>query len=199
MRRTTQLSALVLALGALALMPACGGPRAGDKGAGVAQGDKKLVIGLTLPSLSHPFFIYLRRSVLDEAEKLGVEVIATDAEDVAAKQLAGVEDFISRGVDGVVMAPINADALVPAVEALNAKGIPVATVDRKVSAGEVLVHVGADNVEGGRVAARYIVNKLGNKGRVIELEGLPGASAAIDRKKGFEEVLAGSQVKLLAS
>ena len=89
---------------------------------------------------------------MDEAEKLGVEVIAIDAANVAAKQMSIVEDFISRGVDGVVMSPIGTDALVPAVESLNAAKIPVATVDRMVSGGDVLVHVGADNVEGGRVS-----------------------------------------------
>ena len=68
-------------------------------------------------------------------------------------------------------------------------GIPVATVDRKANTDQVLVHVGADNVEGGRAAARFIIEKLGGKGTVIELEGTPGASPAIDRKKGFDEVI----------
>ena len=87
----------------------------------------------------------------------------------------------------------------PAVEALNNATIPVATVDRKVSGGQVLVHVGADNVEGGRVAARYIAERLGGKGQVIELEGTPGASPAIDRKTGFHEVIDPSGIEVLAS
>lgn len=110
-----------------------------------------------------------------------------------------VEDFIAKKVNGVLMSPIGQDALVPAVEALNAAKIPVATVDRKVAGGDVLVHVGADNVEGGRVAGRFIVEKLGGKGNVLELEGTPGASPAIDRKKGFDEVIAKSQIKILVS
>ncbi len=162
-------------------------------------GPKPIVIGLTVPSLSHPFFVCIKKHVEDEAQKLGVKVIATDAEDVSAKQMSIVEDFIAQGVEGVLMAPIGAEALTPAVEALNRAHIPVATVDRKVAGGEILVHVGADNVEGGRAAARYILKKLGGKGAAIEIEGTPGASPAIDRKKGFEEVLAASSVKLLAS
>jgi ribose transport system substrate-binding protein len=63
----------------------------------------------------------------------------------------------------------------------------------------VLVHVGADNVQGGRAAAKFIIDKLGNKGSVIELEGTPGASAAIDRKAGFDEVMKKSNVKILVS
>ena len=164
-----------------------------------AMAADKIVIGLTLPSLSHPFFVFLQKNVMDEAKKLGVEVIAIDAENVAAKQMSIVEDFIAKKVSGVLMSPIGEDALVPAVEALNAAKIPVATVDRRVSGGNVLVHVGADNVEGGRVAARFIIEKLGGKGNVIELEGTPGASPAIDRKKGFDEVIATSQIKILAS
>ena len=159
----------------------------------------KIVIGLAVPSLSHPFFIYLKKNVLDEAEKLGVEVIVADAEDIAAKQMSIVEDFIVRGVDGVLISPIGADALVPAVESLNRARIPVATVDRKVNEGDVLVHVGADNMEGGRVAARYIIEKLGDRGNVIELEGTPGASPAIDRKRGFDEEIGKSNIRIVAS
>ncbi len=164
-----------------------------------ALAEDKIVIGLTLPSLSHPFFIYLQNNVLDEAEKLGVEIVSADAQDSAAKQMAQVEDFIARGVGGVLISPIGQDALVPAIEVLNETGIPVATVDRKVEGGELLVHVGADNVEGGRVAARYIIEQLGGKGNVIELEGTPGASPAIDRKAGFDEVIATSDIKIIVS
>ncbi len=163
------------------------------------EDDGKTVIGLTVPSLTHPFFIHLRDSVVDEAEALGVEIITVDAEDVAAKQMSIVEDFIARGVDGVLISPIGADALVPAIEALNHAHIPVATVDRQVNGGEVLVHVGADNVEGGRVAARYIIERLGGPGKVLELEGTPGASPAIDRKTGFHEAIEPSDVEVIAS
>ena len=174
-------------------------------GAGLAgcqratQDDGKIVIGMTVPSLTHPFFIHLRDNVVDEAQQLGVEVIAVDAEDVAAKQMSIVEDFIARRVDGVVISPIGADTLVPAIEALNKASIPVVTVDRKVSGGQVLVHVGADNVEGGRAAARFIVDQLAGKGRVIELEGTPGASPAIDRKAGFHAVIDATDIEVIAS
>lgn len=162
-------------------------------------GEGKIVIGLAVPSLSHPFFIYLKSNVMDEAESLGVEVVVADAEDIAARQMSIVEDFIVRGVDGVLISPIGADALVPAVESLNRAKIPVATVDRKVNEGDVLVHVGADNVEGGKAAARYIIEKLGDKGNVIELEGTPGASPAVDRQRGFDEEIGMSNIRIIAS
>jgi ribose transport system substrate-binding protein len=182
------MSCLVLA--AVSFLPACRRTPAGPK---------PTVIGVTVPSLTHPFFVCIKKHVEDEAQKLGVVVITADAEDASAKQLAIVEDFVAQGVDGVLMAPIAAEALVPAVEALNRAGIPVATIDRKVAGGDVLVHVGADNVEGGRIAARYIAGKLQGKGAVVELEGVPGASPTIDRKHGFDQALAASGMKLLVS
>lgn len=190
-RRYLVLAALLSLLAAVTvLVPGCNRAE---------EDDTKIVIGLTVPSLSHPFFIYLRDNVLDEAQKLGVEVVVMGAEDAAARQMSICETFVVRGVDGVLISPIGTDSLVPAVESLNQAGIPVATVDREVSGGEVLVHVGADNVEGGRVAARYIVQQLGGKGKVIELEGTPGASPAIDRKKGFHEIIDASDVEVIAS
>ncbi len=183
-----------------ALLGVCGLLGTGLSGCGRApQDDGKIIIGVTVPSLTHPFFIYLLDNMQDEAEKLGVEIRPLDAEDVAERQMSHVENFIARGVDGVLISPIGADSLVPAVEELNKANIPVATVDRKVSGGDVLVHVGADNVEGGRVAARYIVERLADQGRVIELLGLPGASPAIDRTNGFHEIIDPSKIEVAAS
>jgi ribose transport system substrate-binding protein len=102
-------------------------------------------------------------------------------------------------VNGILVSPMTTDSQVPAIEEAVKAGIPVATVDRKANTDKVLVHVGADNVEGGRAAGRYVIEKLGGKGNVIELEGTPGASPAIDRKKGFDEVINASAVKILVS
>jgi len=63
----------------------------------------------------------------------------------------------------------------------------------------VLVHVGVDDVEVGRVAARFIIERLGNKGRVIELEGHYGTPGAVDRRTGFDQVMKKSSVKVVAS
>jgi ribose transport system substrate-binding protein len=82
--------------------------------------------------------------------------------------------------------------LAPIGESAKRKGIPLIVFDRKlnVPADQVAAFVGGDNVEMGRVAGRYIAEKLGGKGKVIQLEGTPGASATVDRKAGFEEVVA---------
>jgi ribose transport system substrate-binding protein len=168
--------------------------------AGGGMEPKGITIGLTLPGLQFPFFVTMKNEFEQTAAKLGVKVVYIDAQDDSAKQVAAMESFISQKVNGIVISPKTTDSLVPSIEAAVKAGIPVATVDRKANTDKVLVHVGADNVEGGRAAARFVVQKLNGKGTIIELEGTPGASPAIDRKKGFDEVIAQNPgLKILVS
>jgi len=164
-----------------------------------AKDDGKITIGMTVPGLQFPFFVTMFDEAVAYAKELGIELITHDAQNQSSVQMAAVENFIARKVDGILISPLTTDSLVPAIEAAVAAGIPVATVDRKANTDKVIVHVGADNVEGGRAAARFIIEQLGNKGTVIQLEGTPGSSAALDRKAGFDEVIKTSNVKVLVS
>ncbi|MGE4465229.1 substrate-binding domain-containing protein [Sphaerochaeta sp.] len=164
-----------------------------------AADDGKITIGMTVPGLQFPFFVTMMDEAKAYADELGVELITHDSQNQSSVQMSAVENFIAQKVDGILISPMTTDSLVPAIEAALAAGIPVATVDRKANTDKVLIHVGADNVEGGRAAARYIIEQLGNKGTVIQLEGTPGASAALDRKAGFDEVINASNVKVLVS
>ncbi len=155
-------------------------------------------IGVTLPSLEYPFFADLQKNVMEEAEKLGVEVIASDARGDVASQMAIVEDFIAKGVNGVMMWPIDQHALVPAVKALNEAGIPVATIGQRVTAGEILVHFETYYVDVGSVAGGYLHFKLDGRGNVAVLEGTPGDAAFVDMYAGFTEALKTSDIKILA-
>jgi len=164
-----------------------------------AKDDGKITIGMTVPGLQFPFFVTMFDEAVAYAKELGIELITHDAQNQSSVQMAAVENFIAQKVDGILISPLTTDSLVPAIEAAVAAGIPVATVDRKANTDKVIVHVGADNVEGGRAAARFIIEQLGNKGTVIQLEGTPGSSAALDRKAGFDEVIKTSNVKVLVS
>jgi ABC-type sugar transport system substrate-binding protein len=184
---------LLAVLMVLPLAVFAGGAKEGGAGG-------QITIGLTLPGLQFPFFVTMKNDFDSMAAKLGVKVVYIDAQNDSSKQVAAVESFISQKVNGIVISPMTVNSLVPAIEEAVKAGIPVATVDRKANTDKVLAHVGADNVEGGRAAARYVVQKLGGKGTIIELEGTPGASPAIDRKKGFDEVIAqNSGLKILVS
>ena len=158
-----------------------------------------LKIGMSVPGLQFPFFVIMKDDAEKAAAKLGATIVFADAQNDSSKQASDIENFVTQKVDAILVSPMTVDSQVPAIEAAIKAGIPVATLDRKSNSDMVLVHVGADNVQGGRAAAKYIIDKLHNKGSVLELEGTPGASAAIDRKKGFDEVIAKSGVKLLTS
>ena len=156
--------------------------------AGAAWASKG-TIGLSLSTLNNPFFVTLRDGAAKAASEAGFNLIVLDAQDRVDKQIADIEDLIQRKVDVLIINPTDSDAVVPAVKEANAAGIPVITVDRSANGGQVAYHIASDNVAGGRMAAEYICTKLGGKGKVVELEGIPGTSAARDRGKGFNDYL----------
>jgi len=145
-------------------------------------------LGLSVSTLNNPFFVDLANGAKDKAKELGVDIKVVDARDDSAKQLNDVEDLIGQKVDILLINPTDSDAVVAAIEEANVAKIPVITVDRGAS-GKVLLHIASDNVAGGRLAGEYIAEKLGGKGKVIELVGIPGTSSARDRGKGFNEVI----------
>lgn len=100
------------------------------------------------------------------------------------------ENALARGIDGLVISPRTVDGLAGCFSAAQTAGVPVVTVDRRAAPGTpVLAHVGADNVAGGLAAGRFIATRLQGTGRVIELQGTPGASPAIDRSAGFNQAM----------
>ena len=156
--------------------------------AGFAGTAEAYDIGLAISTLDNPFFVDLADGAEEAAEELGVTLTVVDAGDDAATQMSSVEDLVIQGMDLIAINPVDGDAIVPAIEEADMMGIPVITVDRSAET-EVAVHIASDNVEGGRMAARYMAELLNNEGRVIELEGIPGTSAARERGEGFNEIM----------
>ena len=153
--------------------------------------DKQLVILTSLPSLSFPFFVHMQKQLRAEAQKLGgISLLETDGQNSAPKQTGDVEAAITKGVNAIVISPLDVNALAPAVEeAVNAK-VPVVTIDRRINkVPGVLAHVGADNVKGGEAQGEAIVAAFPDGARVFHLQGQPGAGPAIDRNKGLHTIL----------
>ena len=176
------------------LIAACAPPTpapapAEQPAAPAAPEEEKITLGLSLSTLNNPFFVTLQEGAQQAADELGVELIVVDAQDDPAKEATNLEDLIQRGVDALLINPTDADAVVPSVQKANEAGIPVLTADRSASGGEIVSHIASDNVAGGRMAAEFLCNALGGKGKVVELEGIPGTSAARDRGKGFNEYM----------
>ncbi|MFE2776213.1 substrate-binding domain-containing protein [Aerococcus urinaeequi] len=148
----------------------------------------EITVGLSVSTLSNPFFVSLEEGVNTLAIENGTQVISVDAQDDSAKQSNDVDDLIQQGVDVLLINPVDSAAITPAVEAANSAGIPVIMVDRATDAGEYVTLVASDNVAGGEMAAQYIVDNVGENANTLQLEGVPGASATNERGEGFMNV-----------
>jgi ABC-type sugar transport system substrate-binding protein len=159
--------------------------------AATAAPAQDLTVATSLPFLGFPFFVHMQNELNAEAEALGgIEVVNYDGQNQTPKQTADVEAAIVSGVSGLVISPLDAVAMAPAVKQAVDAGIPVVTIDRRVDGVEgILAHVGADNVKGGEAQAQLIVEKFPDGARIVNLQGQPGASPAIDRNQGVHNIL----------
>lgn len=151
-----------------------------------------LTIMTSVPSLGFPFFVHMENELKKAAEQLGgVTINTSDGQNSAPKQTADIEAGIVNRVDGIVMSPLDSVAMAPAVRQALEQGIPVITIDRTVADVDVLAHFGADNVKGGEAQAALIQEMFPDGARIVNLQGQPGSSPAIDRNQGLHNVLDG--------
>lgn len=198
-------SMLVIAIMAIAALVGCSAQSSLESGkdSGKTAGDKaggKVTIGLSISTLNNPFFVTLKEGADKAAKEAGVDLIVVDAKDDTAKQVSDIEDLIQKKVNVILINPTDSAAVVTAVESANKANIPVITVDRAANGGKVVSHIASDNVKGGKMAGDFILNAVGGKGNIVELQGIAGTSAARDRGKGFHDAVDGKDgVKVAAS
>jgi inositol transport system substrate-binding protein len=145
----------------------------------------------SLPNMAFPFFVHMMKAIHAEADKLGgITIDESDGQGSSPKQTADVETALVKGVKGIVISPNEVDAMAPAIKGAIDAGVPVVTIDRRVDKVEgILAHVGADNVKGGEAQGELVMKIFPNGAKVMNLQGQPGASPAIDRNKGLHNVL----------
>jgi ribose transport system substrate-binding protein len=156
---------------------------------GVAEARDLKKIGISLGSMGNPFFVALAKGATDRAKEINpkVEVTALGFDYDLGKQVTQIDNFIAAGVDMILLNAADKQALAPAVKKAQTAGIVVMAVD--VGADGVDATVMTDNVQAGRIACQFIVDKLGGKGDVIIQNG-PQVTAVVDRVKGCKEVFA---------
>ncbi|MFE0505317.1 ribose ABC transporter substrate-binding protein RbsB [Peribacillus butanolivorans] len=155
-------------------------------------------VGVSISTLNNPFFVSLKDGIEKEAKEKGMKVTVVDAQDDTAKQISGIEDLILQKVDILLVNPTDSSAISSAVQSANEAGIPVITIDRSSEEGDIETFIASDNVAGGELAAEYLVKELGENAKVVELEGVSGASATRERGKGFHNI-ADKQLEVLTS
>ncbi|MET9800352.1 substrate-binding domain-containing protein [Streptomyces sp. NPDC006368] len=146
-------------------------------------------MGLSLSTLNNPFFVQIRAGAQAEAEKRGVDLTVTDAQNDASQQANQLQNFTSAGLGAIIVNPVDSDAAGNSVNAADKARIPVIAVDRGVNKAPVDTLVASDNVAGGELAAKTIADKLGGKGKIVILQGQAGTSAARERAQGFAKGL----------
>ncbi|MBM7868024.1 ribose ABC transporter substrate-binding protein RbsB [Heliobacterium gestii] len=183
-------SLVVTSLVMVGMLAGCGGSKEAAKPADKpAESAKQMTVGIALSTLNNPFFVDMRDGAQAAADKMGAKLVVMDAQDDASKQVSQVENLIQQKVDIILLNPTDSDGLVTAVKDANKANIPVVTLDRSVSGGDVVSHIASDNVAGGKLAADFVVKSLNGKGKVAELEGIAGTSAARDRGQGFHSLI----------
>ncbi|RLM22485.1 D-ribose ABC transporter substrate-binding protein RbsB [Brenneria alni] len=159
----------------------------------------KDTIALVVSTLNNPFFVSMKEGAQKEADKLGYNLVVLDSQNNPAKELANVQDLTVRGTKVLLINPTDSDAVGNAIKLANQAKIPVITLDRVASSGEVISHVASDNAFGGKVAGDFIAQKAGEGARIIQLEGIAGTSAARERGAGFMKSAEKNKFKILAS
>lgn len=168
---------------------ACSAANAAPQLQATATPQPRFTIGLLLSSLSDPLYVSLQDGVLENADYLEADIMMRQADNDAGIQLQQIGELLALGVDALVLHPVDSGAIATGVREANAAGVTVVTVERRVRGVAVSAHVAPDNIAGGEMAAAYIVERLEEQGRVVELVGVPGTSSAQDRGSGFNRVL----------
>ena len=106
-----------------------------------------------------------------------------------ARQCADIEDFISQGVDLIIVSPNVADALTPVVSKAYNSGIPVIVADRSVNGDDYTAFIAGDNRQVSRLIGEYVIANMPDGGKIVELKGLPNASPAIQRHESFANMI----------
>lgn len=136
----------------------------------------------------NPFRIAETASIKAEAAKLGIKLEATNAQTDLNKQISDIQDLLNKDVKLLIVAPLNSDGLEPAFQAAKDKGVPIITIDRKVTmtaCKDYVSFLGSNFVEQGKRAADQMIEATGGKGKVAILLGAAGNNVTDDRTKGF--------------
>jgi len=157
----------------------------------------KGTIGVSVLTMTNPFFQVIADNLKAELKKAGYETTVVAGEFDIARQNQQVRDFLTSGCAAIVLCPCNSRAIGPVIEEANRKGIPVFTADIAcLSEGaKVVSHIASDNYGGGKQAAQAMVEALGARGGKVVILHYPAAESCLLRVQGFTEEIAKHNVE----
>ena len=167
---------------------------------GETSGEATYTIGMSQCNLGEPWRVQMNADIEAAAgAHPELEVIFKDAQNRPDDQQTQVREFISQGVDLIIISPKEAVPLTKPVEEAMAANIPVIVLDRKIQGDNYTCFIGGDNVLIGREAGKHMVELLGGKGKIVELKGLETSTPAGERHQGFSEGIEGSEIEIIFS
>jgi len=188
-RRLLTLAAL--AFGTLLRTGCSKAPSTTDQGTPTAS--EKLTVGFSQIGAESAWRTAETKSIRGEAETRGIDLKFSDAQQKQENQIRALRAFVAQGVDAIVLAPVVETGWEPVLREIKQAGIPVVLVDRGVKVTDDSLYttlIASDFVEEGRMAGRWLADRTGGTARIVELKGTTGAAPAIDREKGFHEIVA---------
>ncbi len=177
---------LLIAAGAL-VFSACGR----SEKAKAAAPAKTIKIAVIPKGMTHEFWKSIHAGALQAARELGVEIIwkGPQKEDDRAQQITVVEDVLSRGVEGIILAPLDDRALVRPVQDAMRENIPVVIIDSGLQGKDYVSFVATDNFQGGVLAARRMGELLAGRGKIFMIRYQAGSASTTERERGFIETI----------
>jgi len=179
---------LVIGLGAALAFAACAKKPSEPSGSETA---KTLRIAVIPKGTTHEFWKSIHAGAIRAEGELGVKVIwkGPQKEDDRAQQITVVEDFISSGVDGIVLAPLDDRALMRPVQDAVREKIPVVIIDSALQGSDYASYVATDNYKGGVLAARRLGELLKGRGRIFLIRYQEGSASTVQREAGFYDTV----------
>lgn len=150
----------------------------------------KLHVALIVKNLTNPFFVYMKWGGEAAANKYDVDYtcLAPEQTGDVDGQIRLMEDLIQKGVDAIVIVPIDSRGIVAGIERANDAGVPVFVSNTRALGGDFMSFAGIDHTAMAEEMGKYVVKQLSGKGKIIELEGTTGAQSSIDRGTGFKNI-----------
>ncbi|WP_407364611.1 ABC transporter substrate-binding protein (plasmid) [Pseudomonas luteola] len=152
----------------------------------LAQADT-LKIGMSLQELNNPYFVTMKESLEQAAKTIGAEVIVTDAHHDVSKQINDVEDMLQRGINILLLNPADSVGVQSAVISAHKAGVVTVAIDAQAE-GPLDSFVGSKNYDAGYMACKYLAEKLGGKGEVAILDGIP-VVPILERVRGCNDAV----------
>jgi ribose transport system substrate-binding protein len=180
-----------LSLSLVGVLAACStGDTAGESGQAAGSADGEFTVAFSQAHLSDPFQQVLLEQLQQQAKEQGGSISGTaNANDDPGKQVTDISTLLARSPSALLVAPVDAEAIVPAIETANQQGIPVISIDQAPAGGEVAMVVRADNVRMGMIACEEMGRLLNGAGTVLELQGALSSANGLQRSQGFGECM----------